>query len=215
MIQVVIDTNVVLSAMRSRKGASFALIRTMESGVWQPNISATLLLEYEAVLYRHAHAAVVPTQVCDAVIGAFAALGRWNPIYFRWRSFLADPADDFLLELALASAAEFVVTFNLRHLVPLKGYGIRVVTPAQFLRIMEERAVMSRTVQVPDEIYLQVQRAAAERHVSVDDLIASALNDQLAAYNAVKRRAALYSPEAFSRALAQIPDAEPDDRDRL
>jgi len=48
MYSVVLDTNVVIAAFRSRRGASFAILRRFGMG-WEPLISASLILEYEAV----------------------------------------------------------------------------------------------------------------------------------------------------------------------
>lgn len=141
MIQVVIDTNVVVSSLRSRRGTSFALLQTMDMGIWQPCLSTTLLLEYEAVLYRHASNSGFPRFACDAILDAFCAIGRNCEIHFHWRTFLPDPDDDFVLELALASGAKFLISHNQRHLLPAEAYGIRVLTPALFLRTIEKESL--------------------------------------------------------------------------
>ena len=46
-IKIVLDTNVLVAAARSRSGASFALLNTLAEGRWQPCVSTALLLEYE------------------------------------------------------------------------------------------------------------------------------------------------------------------------
>ena len=52
MIEVVLDTNVLVAAFRSSLGASFALLQTLEGRVWRPVVSPALAFEYEAVLKR-------------------------------------------------------------------------------------------------------------------------------------------------------------------
>ncbi|MDP8982851.1 MAG: PIN domain-containing protein [Acidobacteriota bacterium] len=53
MYSIVLDTNVVIAALRSQRGASFAILRQFGRG-WVPLISVPLLLEYEAVGKREA-----------------------------------------------------------------------------------------------------------------------------------------------------------------
>ena len=72
---------------------------------------------------------------------------------------------------------------------------------------------MSRSITVPDEIYEKAVKMAAERHVPVDDLIATALADQMSAQEYITRRAARSSRETFLAALDQVPDSEPQDHD--
>ena len=52
MQEVVLDTNVLVAALRSKRGTSYQLIRSIGQGDWRPNISVALALEYEDVLKR-------------------------------------------------------------------------------------------------------------------------------------------------------------------
>lgn len=52
MYQVVLDTNVLEAALRSRNGASWRLLHALGSSQWRPNLTVAVLLEYEAVLKR-------------------------------------------------------------------------------------------------------------------------------------------------------------------
>lgn len=72
---------------------------------------------------------------------------------------------------------------------------------------------MSRSVNVPDEVYEEAARIAGQQHVAVEDFIAAALVDQLAARDWVARRAARSSQREFLWALDQAPDVAPQDRD--
>jgi predicted nucleic acid-binding protein len=46
MYRVVLDTNVLVSALRSRSGASFRLISMLGDPRWQSVVSVALILEY-------------------------------------------------------------------------------------------------------------------------------------------------------------------------
>jgi putative PIN family toxin of toxin-antitoxin system len=133
MNRVVIDTNVVVSALRSRREASFAILQEIGKA-WTPVISVPLILEYESVGKREAERLNLAATSVDSIIRAFCFLGRRTTIYFRLRPFLPDPADEFLLELAVAGNAEAIVTHTVRHLAGAERIGIEVMTPGRFLR---------------------------------------------------------------------------------
>ena len=52
MYQIVLDTNVLVAAMRSKQGASYRLLSLLGDGRWRPNVTVAVVLEYEAVLKR-------------------------------------------------------------------------------------------------------------------------------------------------------------------
>jgi len=136
MCSVVLDTNVVVSALRSRRGASFQVLRRLGKG-WAPLISVPLVLEYEAVGKREAERLNIPHSAIDAIVSAFCFAGRETDIHFQLRPFLADPGDEFILELAVAGRADAIVTHNVKHFAGAERFGIRVMTPREFLRIIE------------------------------------------------------------------------------
>jgi predicted nucleic acid-binding protein len=72
--------------------------------------------------------------VVDSIVDMFCRLGSRHAIRFRLRPSLRDPNDEFLLELAAASQADFLVTYNVRDFRRAEAYGVRPVTPAEFLR---------------------------------------------------------------------------------
>lgn len=100
-------------------------------------ISVPLILEYEAAGKREAQRLGIPEGTVEAIIRAFCSMGRETDVHFRLRPFLPDPGDEFLLELAVAGRADALVTHNLRHFVGAGQFGIKVVTPQDFLRIIE------------------------------------------------------------------------------
>jgi putative PIN family toxin of toxin-antitoxin system len=140
MYSVVLDTNVVIAALRSRRGASFAVLRRLGQG-WTPLISVPLILEYEAVGKREAQRLKIPESTVEAIIRAFCFVGRETDIHFRLRPFLPDPGDEFLLELAVAGRADAIVTHNVRHFAGIERFGILVLTPREFLRTIEGEGI--------------------------------------------------------------------------
>ncbi|MGA3024720.1 MAG: PIN domain-containing protein [Bryobacteraceae bacterium] len=66
------------------------------------------------------------------------ASANLRPIFFLWRPLLPDPKDDFVLELAVESRADFVITFNTRDFVGADHFGVRVISPREFLAIIGE-----------------------------------------------------------------------------
>jgi predicted nucleic acid-binding protein len=55
------------------------------------------------------------------------------PSFVRWRPLLQDPNDEMVVEVAVASQADFIVTHNLRDFGPAKGFALRVLAPGAFL----------------------------------------------------------------------------------
>ena len=137
-IQVVIDTNVLVAAARSNAGASFELLRLFAAGDarWQWNISTALLLEYEAVLKREQHRQNRSLAMVERFLDDLAARANRHSIFYLVRPFLADPNDELILELALASASSYIVAHNRDDFRDARCFGLGVLTPGEFLRIL-------------------------------------------------------------------------------
>ncbi len=75
MYQIVLDTNVLISALRSRRGASIAILQRI-GDAWEPLISVPLILEYEAVGKREAERLGIPPSTVDAIVRAICFHGR-------------------------------------------------------------------------------------------------------------------------------------------
>jgi predicted nucleic acid-binding protein len=130
---IVLDTNVLEAAFRSRRGASFAILSLVGTGRFEIAISTPLVLEYEEVLLRRVgQDERTETSVRD-VLDYLCFAGRRQPIFFRWRPTLADPSDDMVLELAVAAGCNAIVTHNRRHFAGVRQFGLHVLRPAEFL----------------------------------------------------------------------------------
>ncbi len=136
--QVVIDTSVLIAAQRSQRGASSRLLSIVGDGRFDLHLSVALVLEYEAILMRHRQELGLTQDDVADVIDALCALSIAHEIYFQWRPTLRDPDDEFVLELAVAARCDYIVTFNSRDFVGAERFGIRVVTPSEFLKLSGE-----------------------------------------------------------------------------
>ncbi len=137
MIDVVIDTNVVVSALQSDGGASREVLRRCFDGNFRPLFGNALWLEYEDVLKRDDWDGATTAHERLTVIAALASVGRWVSIYFGWRPNLPDEGDNHLYELAVAGAAEAIITHNIRDFRGAEPGWEKpwVVTPAQALEL--------------------------------------------------------------------------------
>ena len=135
-IQIVIDTNVLVSAFRSRNDASHRLIAAIGDPRWEINVSTTLLLEYEAVLRRTFKELGKPLELVDEALDGLLRVANRQSIPVQYRPLLSDADDDFVLELAIESGAAYVVTFNSRDFEGIQRFGVGVIGPADFLRIV-------------------------------------------------------------------------------
>lgn len=134
------ETNVLVTAAPSRRGTSYALLRTLRAGQWQMNISPALFLEYEAQLKIEAMRQNRPLAVVHRFLNLLAQISNRREIYFLLRSFLRDPKDDFIIELAVACRADYLVTWDVRDFAGAAEYGIAVVRPNEFLAMLENPA---------------------------------------------------------------------------
>lgn len=135
-MRAVIDTNVIIAAMKSNQGASHAILMAMHQRRFAPVLSVALLLEYEEVPKRAGLLPHLTPQDVDAILDQICSRSIEQRVYFQWRPFLPDPDDDMLVELALAGSAKYIVTSNLKDLLPARSLGIEVLEPKDFLRII-------------------------------------------------------------------------------
>ena len=137
-IQVVIDTNVLVAAARSKAGASFEILRLFATGDtrWEWNISTALILEYEDVLKRELHRQERSMAEVDGLLDDIAAGANRHAIFYLIRPFLSDPDDELILELALASASSYIVTHNRSDFREAGRFGIKIISPGEFLEVI-------------------------------------------------------------------------------
>ena len=134
MRQVVLDTNVLVAAIRSRSGASHDLLLQLAGPRgWTLNLSNSLATEYVEVVHREgAKLGHAPSQL-DTFLNFVCHAAVEREVLFRWRPSLADPDDEMVLELAVACAATHLITFNKRDFAGATAFGMVVLTPGEFL----------------------------------------------------------------------------------
>jgi putative PIN family toxin of toxin-antitoxin system len=131
--QIVIDTNVLIAALRSNQGASFRLLSLIGSGKFEINLSVPLVLEYEEAAKRLIDAIPLSSADIDAVIDYLCKASNHWSISYLWRPLLRDPNDDMVLELAVGSGSQFLVTFNTKDFGEAQQFRIKVQTPREYL----------------------------------------------------------------------------------
>jgi putative PIN family toxin of toxin-antitoxin system len=131
--RIVLDTNVLVSALQSRRGASFRLLSAVGRGHFELVISVPLVLEYEAAALEHRPSRISADDVA-AVLDYLCAESHLQEVHFLWRPLLSDPKDDMVLEVAVAGRCEAIVTYNLKDFVGAEQFGLRVVKPPDLLR---------------------------------------------------------------------------------
>ena len=139
-MRVVLDTNVLVAAARSRNGASFALLAALRRDRFRLLASVPLFLEYEAVLKRPEQLAAGQRSL--TMVDAFLdALGlRLEPItmFYLWRPQLRDAKDEMVLETALNGRADALVTFNVCDFHVAAKFALPVIDPAAFLKLVRQ-----------------------------------------------------------------------------
>lgn len=123
-LQLVVDTNVVVSALRSRSGASFELLSLIgRSSEFEINVSVPLVLEYEDAAKRQSDVTGLSPEDVDAVVDYICSVANRRRIYYLWRPFLKDPKDDMVLELAVEAQCELIVSYNKRDFEGVEKFG--------------------------------------------------------------------------------------------
>ncbi|MBE9204070.1 putative toxin-antitoxin system toxin component, PIN family [Synechocystis salina LEGE 06099] len=134
--QVVIDTNVIIAGLRSRRGSSFRLLTLVGTEQFDMHLSVPLLLEYEEVLLRELPNLYLSREEVDELIDFYCAVGVTHEIFFLWRPFLRDTKDEMVLELAVKARCQIIITHNTSDFVGVEQFGLNVLGPSEFLRLM-------------------------------------------------------------------------------
>jgi putative PIN family toxin of toxin-antitoxin system len=135
-IQVVIDTNVVVAAIKSNRGAAYKIINSLPSPKWQNNVSTALLCEYEEQANLHGPAAGLTPVETYRLLNSLSGFSKFIDIYFRWPDYVRDQDDRIMLDIAVAVRADYIITFNIRNFVRAQEVGIKLITPGEFLRLI-------------------------------------------------------------------------------
>ncbi len=112
VLQIILDTNILIAAFRSQRGAANLLLDKLKDSRWQVNVSTPLLLEYEDVLKRPEMKDFVSEMDVDVFLDGLCSIAEFHEIFYLWRLLAKDPNDAFILELAVRVNADFIITYN-------------------------------------------------------------------------------------------------------
>ena len=136
--QIVADTNVFVTALRSQFGASYKLLSLVDKDKFKLNLSVPLALEYEAVAKRMIGEIALNEQEIDDILDFVISNSNQWDIYYLWRPQLKDPGDDMVLELAVTANCNYIITYNVKDFKGIENFGIEVMTPKEFLEMVGE-----------------------------------------------------------------------------
>jgi predicted nucleic acid-binding protein len=133
----VLDTCVVVSALRSRNGASNRVLRLALLGEIPAVCHYKLLSEYRDVLFRmvrRGEVAFSRSQV-ERFLAALVTAAEEVEVRYLWRPNLPDEGDNFIYEAAFAASPATIVTHNVRDFrkPEIQWPGVLVKTPQQVL----------------------------------------------------------------------------------
>ncbi len=142
-MKIVIDTNIFLSALFSKRGASNRLLIWLFQQKKKYNVvSNTLLTEYEDVLTRDKNMKQyndLTRNDIERFLDDICLISHHQKIYFLWRPFLKDSNDDMVLEVAANAKAKAIITFNPKDFKGVKEkFNIEILTPKEFLKNIGE-----------------------------------------------------------------------------
>ena len=134
IIQIVIDTNIFVSALKNDTGASFYLLSLIGKNEFEANISVPLIMEYEAVAHRFLEQTNLTASGLNNILDYICSVSNKHKINYLWRPFLKDPKDDFVLELAVKAGSQYIITFNKKDFRNISKFGVTALTPYEFLK---------------------------------------------------------------------------------
>lgn len=139
-MKVVVDSNVIYAGLYSRTGGSFRILQEIRHKRIQPAISVALLEEYADVLCREPLSMDFAESDREQFLDYLCSVGALTEVFFLWRPVLKDPKDDMVLEVAVASGSQCIITHNVKDFREAHRFGIEVITPKEYL-IRKEHVV--------------------------------------------------------------------------
>lgn len=134
---IVLDTNVIVAALRSKKGASNKLLSMVGTNKFEIHDSVALILEYEDVLQRQREEIGLTAEEISDFIDSLCSMAHHHKIYFLWRPSLKDANDELVLELAVTANCEYILTHNISDFKGIEKFGIQAITPKDFLQVIK------------------------------------------------------------------------------
>lgn len=134
-MNVVLDTNVVVSGLLNPYGQCASILRLVLVKSIVPALDARIISEYDQVLRRPKF------QFQEYLVDDFMESLKEAGVLITpspLKSGLPDSSDLPFLEVAVASKADYLITGNTKHFPARLSKGVNVVTPAQFMEIFRK-----------------------------------------------------------------------------
>ncbi len=136
-MKIVIDTSVWISALITKESKAREVLRLVFKKKLSPQMGEALFKEYESVMKRVKIQKLTPLSKDEQIelLNAYLSRCRWNDIYYTWRPNLKDEDDNFLVELAVASGAEVIITYNIKDFADAELiFKQKILTPEDFIK---------------------------------------------------------------------------------
>lgn len=136
-MRLLIDTDVIVAAVRSPGGASAALLLQLLKRQATMLLSVALTFECEMTCTRAEHLLAAQASEADVrgLIDAIIDVIEPVEVHYQWRPQLSEAGDEMVLEAAVNGRADAIMTFNRTDYGTAPGrFGIEVLSPAEALR---------------------------------------------------------------------------------
>ena len=134
LMRIVIDTNILVSGLRSRQGMSYQLLSHLGGRLYRPVVTVPLVIEYEKSLCDSKTQVPFDSIAIGKFLNYFCSVSDCRKVHFLWRPFLRDANDDMVLEAAVCGGCKHIVTFNTNDFKGIEKFGIVAMRPGDFLK---------------------------------------------------------------------------------
>lgn len=134
MVRVVVDTNVLISGVVFG-GIPEKILELAEENVVEIITSPEILNELRNVLKEKFDFSPEMIRITVGIVKELSTVV--NP-GFRLKVIQGKESDNRIIECAVEGAAQYIVSGDRRHLLPLKEYeGVKILSPAQFYHTVQ------------------------------------------------------------------------------
>jgi len=140
LIRAVLDANVLISSLISRKGAPGQILDAWLQGQFQICVSTAILNEMSRVLKYPRIAERLGPDDADRTMYYLSALAEWVDVKSELAVLTRDPSDNAYLACALGGGVDYLVTGNISHFAEAGEtyHEVRIISPRSFLEILEK-----------------------------------------------------------------------------
>lgn len=139
-MRIALNTSVLVAAARSRNGASFKIVSMLPTPEIEIALTVAVYTEWQAVMTRPEN--LPPGATPDdalAFLRYLASIAHLQDVHFLWRPFSRDPDDDMIVECAVASGCEYILTHNVKDFRRVEELRVQAITPAELLNLLRRK----------------------------------------------------------------------------